>query len=130
VVGEPFDQASSELQGRGFAVKRRDVDSNEPAGTVIAQSPGANTPAPEGSTVTLTVSKGPKTVAVPSVEGLDRESAIAALEDKGFKVNVVEQEVEDEGLVNFVLSQDPAPETQAKPGSTVTIVVGRLVPLD
>jgi beta-lactam-binding protein with PASTA domain/tRNA A-37 threonylcarbamoyl transferase component Bud32 len=125
VVGEPFDQASSELQGRGFAVKRRDVDSNEPAGTVIAQSPGANTPAPEGSTVTLTVSKGPKTVAVPSVEGLDRESAIAALEDKGFKVNVVEQEVEDEGLVNFVLSQDPAPETQAKPGSTVTIVVGK-----
>jgi beta-lactam-binding protein with PASTA domain/predicted Ser/Thr protein kinase len=124
VVGKPFEVASSELQGRGFAVARRDRDSNEPAGTVLAQDPGANTLANKGSTVRLTVSKGPPTRAVPNVEGLERDQAIAALEDAGFQVNVNEQEVEDEGLVNVVLSQDPPPDTQVKPGSNVTIVVG------
>jgi serine/threonine-protein kinase len=124
VVGRPFEQASSELQGLGFKVAREDQDSDEPSGTVIGQDPDADSPARKGSTVTLTVSKGPKTRAVPNVEGLDRDSAVAAIEDQGFKVNVVEQETEDESLVNTVLSQDPEPDTQAKPGSTVTIVVG------
>jgi serine/threonine-protein kinase len=124
VVGKPFEVASSELQGRGFAVARRDVDSNEPAGTVIRQNPEANTTAAEGSTVRLTVSKGPKTKAVPGVEGLGREQAVATLEDAGFEVAVTEQEVDDPELENFVLSQDPPAGTQAKPGSTVTIVVG------
>jgi beta-lactam-binding protein with PASTA domain/predicted Ser/Thr protein kinase len=124
VVGKPFEQASSELQGRNFAVARRDMDSTEPAGTVIRQNPAANTPAPEGSTVTLTVSKGPKTLGVPNVEGQERDAAIAALEDAGFQVDVTEQEVDDENLENLVLSQDPPAGTQAKPGSKVTIVVG------
>jgi eukaryotic-like serine/threonine-protein kinase len=124
VVGKPFEQASSELQGRNFAVARRDADSNEPAGTVLAQDPPANTLAPKGSTVTLTVSKGPKTTAVPNVEGQERDAAVAALEDAGFQVEVTEQEVDDENLENLVLSQDPPVGTQAKPGSKVTIVVG------
>jgi serine/threonine protein kinase/beta-lactam-binding protein with PASTA domain len=124
VVGKPFEQASSELQGRNFAVARRDVDSNEPAGTVLTQDPAANTLADKGSTVTLTVSKGPKTVGVPNVEGQEREAAIAALEDANLEVNVIEQEVDDENLENLVLSQDPPAGTQAKPGSKVTIVVG------
>jgi beta-lactam-binding protein with PASTA domain/predicted Ser/Thr protein kinase len=124
VVGKPFEQASSELQGKGFAVARRDVDSSEPAGTVLTQDPGANTFANKGSTVRLTVSKGPKTTAVPAVEGLGREDAIAALEDAGFQVEVTEQEVDDPNLENLVLSQDPPGGTQAKPGSPVTLVVG------
>ncbi|MDQ3821857.1 MAG: Stk1 family PASTA domain-containing Ser/Thr kinase [Actinomycetota bacterium] len=128
VVGKPYEQASSELQGRNFAVRRRDVDSNEPAGTVVGQTPEANTFAAEGSIVTLRVSKGPKTRAVPSVEGQEREAAAAALEDAGFQVEIVEQEVEDPNLENLVLSQQPAGGTQAKPGSKVTIVVGIPLP--
>ena len=124
VVGKPFEQASSELQGRNFAVRRRDVESNVPAGTVVAQNPAANTFAAEGSTVTLQVSKGPKTRAVPNVEGQERDPAVAALEEAGFQVNVTEQEVDDENLENLVLAQDPPAGAQAKPGSTVTIVVG------
>jgi serine/threonine-protein kinase len=124
VVGKPIEQAISELQGRNFAVARRDVESNELAGTVLAQDPEANTLAPEGSKVTLTVSKGPKTKAVPGVEGLGRDQAVAALEEAGFEAVVEEQEVDNPELENFVLSQDPPAGTQAKPGSKVTIVVG------
>jgi serine/threonine-protein kinase len=125
VVGLPFEQASSVLQAKLFDVKRVDQDSNEPPGTVLGQDPRANTEAPKGSTVTLTVSKGPQTRAVPEVTRIDLDVARTTLEESGFKVKVVHQPTNDPSLDNIVLDQDPAPGTQAKPGATVTIFVGR-----
>ena len=125
VVGIPYAQASSELQGKGFTVKRVDQDSNEPPGTVLHQDPSANTSAPKGSTVTLTVSKGPQTTQVPDVTSIDSETATATLEQSGFKVKVVRQQVADPSQDNVVLDQKPAPNSQANPGATVTIYVGR-----
>ncbi len=40
VVGVPYEQAAATLQGAGFAVARRDVDSNEPRGRRRADGPG------------------------------------------------------------------------------------------
>ena len=65
-IGIPYAQASSELQALGFHVSTNFVDSNQPGNTVIDQNPSAGTSAGKGSTVTLTVSKGPKTFAMPS----------------------------------------------------------------
>jgi serine/threonine-protein kinase len=53
VIGLQFDQASSALQAQGFAVARRDVDSERPKGEVVDQSPSSQ--APKGSTITLSV---------------------------------------------------------------------------
>jgi beta-lactam-binding protein with PASTA domain len=127
VVGAPFETANSELQAAGFGVFRRDVDSNQPEGTVVGQDPGGNTLATKGSTVTLSVSKGPKTSAVPDVTSLDRSTAASTLRSSGFKVSISMQDTEDPSLANVVLAQDPAGGTQAKPGSTVTLTVGRFV---
>jgi beta-lactam-binding protein with PASTA domain/predicted Ser/Thr protein kinase len=127
VVGEPFETANSELQAAGFGVARRDVDSDQPKGTVVGQDPGGNTLATKGSSVTLSVSKGPKTSAVPDVTSLDRNTAAATLRSSGFKVGVSLQDTDDPSLANVVLSQNPAGGAQAKPGSTVTITVGRFV---
>jgi serine/threonine-protein kinase len=125
VVGQPFEDAQATVQAQGFAVSRRDVDSNQPAGIVVAQDPAGGAFAPRNSPVTLSVSKGPATTAVPSVEGIDRDAAVAALEDSGFDVRIEEEPVDDASFDNIVLSQDPPGESQAEPGSTVTIVVGR-----
>jgi beta-lactam-binding protein with PASTA domain/tRNA A-37 threonylcarbamoyl transferase component Bud32 len=133
VVGQPFESASSQLQAAGFAVARRDADSNQPAGTVIDQSPAGNETAAKGATVTLTVSKGPPTSAVPDVTSLDRDTAISTLQGSGFKARPTREDTTDPSLDGVVLSQSPAAGTQAKPGSTVTIAVGRYVeppPLD
>jgi beta-lactam-binding protein with PASTA domain len=126
VIGEPYDQAASEVQAAGFGVARKDVDATDPAGTVVAQSPDAGTFAAKGSVVTLSVSKGPKTAAVPDVSNLDEGTAVDTLKASGFKVTVVRQDTTDPGEDGIVLSQTPLGGTQAKPGSTVTIVVGRL----
>jgi len=124
VTNMQYDAAASILQGKGFGVGRKDVQSTQPAGLVLSESPAGNTTAPPGSTVTLTVSKGPATTPVPNVVGQTQASAQSALTTAGFKSRVVQQDVTDPTQDGVVQSQDPAFNTQAKPGTTVTIVVG------
>jgi serine/threonine-protein kinase len=124
VIGIPYEQAAAQLQGAGFAVARRDVDSDDPAGTVVRQEPAGNTLAGKGSTVTLFVSKGPTERTVPDVGGTDRATAGQILRSSGFKVAVEVEETDDSTYDGLVLRQDPAPQTKAVPGTTVTIVVG------
>src|SRR5262249_29486888 len=126
VVGEPLDQAISNLQNAGFNVGTpRYTDSNEPKDTVIGQDPFGNTSAPRGTTVTLTVSKGPTTVTVPDVTGPDVTTATSLLTQAGFKVAVRKIQTTAPALNDQVLSQDPNGGTEAPPKSTVTITVGK-----
>jgi eukaryotic-like serine/threonine-protein kinase len=127
VRGQLFDNAAGQLQGAGFAVARRDVDSSQPKDTVIDQDPRGGSSLSRGGTVTLFVSKGPKQSTIPNVESQDEASARQVLEQSGFSVDVQEQDTTDPAQDGIVLSQDPVGGTKAKPGTTVTIVVGRLV---
>jgi len=127
VVGQLYDNAAGSLQGAGFAVARRDVDSSQPKDTVIDQQPKGGGSAARGSTVTLYVSKGPKEATVPDVTSQDEASAQQTLEQSGFSVDVQEQDTTDPNQDGIVLDQDPVGGTKAKPGTTVTITVGKLV---
>jgi eukaryotic-like serine/threonine-protein kinase len=124
VTGLPFDQASAQLSSQGFKVNRTDVESSQPANTVLSESPVAGTSATKGSTVTVTVSKGPTTADVPDVTNQDPDTATGTLEASGFKVQRTQQDVTDPNLDQIVVDQDPKGGTQAKQGATVTIVVG------
>ena len=128
VVGLTYDIAAAQLQSAGFTVGRSEVDSNQPAGEVVGQSPPGNSTASKGSSVTLSVSKGPTTVTVPDVALQPVADARATLRAAGFKVTVVRQDTDDESLDGLVMSQDPAGSSQADPKSTVTITVGTYVP--
>src|SRR6266545_295559 len=127
VVGQPYDNAAGQLQAEGFAVARRDVDSGQPKDVVIDQQPDGGSSLARGGTVTLYVSKGPKFSTVPDVTSQDEDSATQTLERSGFEVDTQDQEVTDPSQDGIVLSQDPEGNSRAKPGSTVTIVVGRLI---
>ena len=124
VIGLTFDQASTTLRNQGFQVSRSDVDSDQAKGIVVDQSPSGS--ASPGSTIQLSVSKGPKQSTVPDVTSQDEDSARSTLESAGFKVTVTRQNVTDPGLDGIVLSQNPTPNTKAPQNSTVTIVVGQL----
>jgi serine/threonine-protein kinase len=125
VVGSTFDSANSSLLGSGFAVRRKDVESDQPKDTVVAQSPDAGTYQPPGSTVVLSVSKGPTTSTVPDVTSISQNDAVAQLRASGFRVNIVSQPVTDPNQDGIVQTQDPAGGSKAPPGSTVTIAVGK-----
>jgi serine/threonine-protein kinase len=125
VIGSPYESAESQLQGVGFAVDREDVESDEPAGTVVGQNPAAGSQQGKGSVITLQVSEGPQTSQVPDVSSQTEADARTRLESAGFVVQVVEEIVDNADLDGLVLSQDPEGGADAEQGTTVVIVVGR-----
>jgi beta-lactam-binding protein with PASTA domain/tRNA A-37 threonylcarbamoyl transferase component Bud32 len=125
VIGSPFETAQSTLLGKGFAVSRLDVQSDQPKGTVIGMDPGPGTLQPPNTNIKLTVSKGPTTSMVPDVTSLSQSDAQTQLRASGFKVKIVSQPVSDPSQDGIVQTQDPPGSTQAPPGSVVTIAVGK-----
>ncbi len=126
VVGQPYENAAGQLKGAGFAVSRVDAANAAPVDQVVSQSPGAGSTAAKGTTVTLTVSKGPEMVTVPSVTGNDVDTAKQRLTQAGLTVSVLQQDVTDPAQDGLVLAQSP-PHGKLQQGSTVTITVGHLV---
>jgi beta-lactam-binding protein with PASTA domain/predicted Ser/Thr protein kinase len=126
VVGQPYASARSTLLAAGLNVAKTTVDSDQPANTVVAESPQAGTRVGAGTTVTLSISKGAAaTSPVPDTTGQDETTARALLEGSGFKVAVTRQDVTDPSEQGIVLDQKPPGGANQPPGSTVTIVVGR-----
>jgi eukaryotic-like serine/threonine-protein kinase len=127
VVGLPYDQASAELQGAGFVVSRIDEDSDQAEGTVTRQTPSGGSEGSRGSTVTVYVSRGPTTAAVPDVTTQDVSIAQTTLENAGFRSRVELEDVFDPAQDGIVTAQDPIGGSQAAPNAIITLFVGRFV---
>jgi len=93
-------------------------------GTVLAQTPTAGSELAKGGTVTLTVAAPLERATVPNVVGKSETTAAAELGAAGFKVATRSEPVSEREAVGLVVEQLPAAGRRAKPGSTVTIVVG------
>jgi penicillin-binding protein 1A len=129
VVGLIQEEAEEILSEANFTPIAVEVRAAEPAGTVVAQSPGAGARVVLGVRVEISVSngKGPPRVFVPNVLGLTKQAAIHRLEQRGLLAEVVPVPVTDPGLEGIVLDQSPL-GGKADEGSTVTIGVGTLAP--
>jgi serine/threonine-protein kinase len=103
--------AVTDLAAKGFLVTLAYVPSDDPLGTVEAQSPQAGATASSGSHVTVNVSSGPgnkpqKTV--PDLSGKSVDDALAAVKAAGLRLIVVKRPVTDRSLVGKVVEQTPA----------------------
>jgi serine/threonine-protein kinase len=126
VVGETQSVAEAEIRGAGLVpavVKRTD---NAQVGQVLAQAPDGGRRVAEGTTVTITVSKGQAKATVPNVIGKLRANAVSLLRGKGFVVTVTEQPVDVPAQDGRVIDQFPTPSSSVNEGSTVSITVGKL----
>ena len=123
VIGETEEDATATLEDLGFrVVVKKEFDEEERRDIVFEQDPAPDATAEEGDPVTLTVSKGPKPVAVPEVVGESLETAGSILADAGFEIGNVRrsESEEDEGTV---LEQSPVAGSKAQPESRVDLVV-------
>ena len=125
VIDRESATASQILQNRGFEVDivtvvNPDVERDH----VASQDPRPDTEAPEGSTVTITVSGGPGDAAVPAVAGRPQDEAEQALEDAGFKTRV-ERVFSDDVRNGNVVGTSPPAGTTLERGSEVTLQVSR-----
>ena len=122
-------------QGEGHRPPRRKPAStcrswrstrSKPEGIVAAQSPAGGATVDLGIAVKIEVSSGkPPKTEVPGTIGMPEGAARAAIEQAGFAVEVVYEQVKDESKVGEVVRQDPPGGTPAAEGSTVTLVVGK-----
>jgi serine/threonine-protein kinase len=82
LVGSTQDEARNRLRNIKLTPAFTSVESDRPQGEVLQTDPEAGSSVPEGSTVTVTISKGPHEV--PDVIGLNRSDAIQKIVDAGF----------------------------------------------
>ena len=61
---------------------------------------------------------------MPNVVGESQAQATADLQRAGFGVDVKSKPAQNDSEIGNVVKQDPAPDTKATRGSTVTITVG------
>ncbi|HYJ68061.1 MAG TPA: Stk1 family PASTA domain-containing Ser/Thr kinase [Nocardioidaceae bacterium] len=66
VVGLSEDEAVAKLDARGFTADPRDIESDEPEGTVVDQTPDHGTEALPGSPVTIYVAVAPEETTPPT----------------------------------------------------------------
>jgi len=125
LVGTQRSVAVQQIRGRGFVPSVEERDSSEPEGQVISQAPSAGSQLPPGSTVSIVVSKGEETATVPNAIGKLRAEAVEEVRAAGLKPTVSEQGTEVEAQVGRVTDQFPPPGSEVKPGSSVTLVVGK-----
>ena len=121
VEGKSQATAETALQNAGFnVVVQQDPTSTQTAGTVVNQNPVGSTMVDPGSKVTIFVSGA---ASVPNVVGLPQQSAQTSLQSAGFKVSAQTVAGPARTAPGSVWQENPAANTTAAPGTTVTILV-------
>jgi beta-lactam-binding protein with PASTA domain len=100
-----------------------DSSTTVPAGSVVSQSPIADTQVATGSAVALVVSSGPPQIAVPNVIGLTQAAATTAITGANLTVGAVTDESSTTVPAGTVISQTPLAGVSVAPGSEVALVV-------
>ncbi|MGW6272567.1 Stk1 family PASTA domain-containing Ser/Thr kinase [Streptomyces sp. NPDC055060] len=126
VIGLNVDAATKKLESDKyqFDVSTKPVESSGTPGEVLDQDPFAGTEVQKGSKITLEVAKKAAKSTVPDVTGKTCEEAKAQLKSNDL-VGTCEEEESDSVEAGKVISQNLPPQTQADPGSTVTLKVAK-----
>jgi eukaryotic-like serine/threonine-protein kinase len=121
-AGESQGEAAEAVEAAGFEPLVRMVNSEDvEAGLVIKSSPSGGSAATRGSTVVLTVSKGPMLAKVPVLVGTQRSVAVQQIRARGLSPSVEEEE--SSAPAGEVIRQSPSAGSELPRDSSVTIVV-------
>ncbi len=110
VAGLTTSTAAAELRNVGFTVKvgAAQLNNHVPKGDVARTVPAIGARAPNGATITLIPSAGPRMIVVPNVTGMPTPDARKALIAAGLLPGPVSQQTSPTVPVGEVISTDPA----------------------
>ncbi|MFF2350283.1 Stk1 family PASTA domain-containing Ser/Thr kinase [Kitasatospora sp. NPDC058115] len=131
VLGKNRTEAERILDAAGMHGKVSEVYSESvPAGQVMAATPGVGTRTRKSDAVTLTVSRGPKRIAVPDVVGRPSAQAASALTGAQLTAGTVTETYNDTVAEGSVISSSPAAGQQVPENTPVALVVSKgMVPV-
>ena len=127
LTGMTMEEASAYIASLdlGLTVEEKsDSSSAATAGTVTRTEPGAGENVTFGQQITVYCSTGPVTAAVPDVEGLSLNQAIARLEAAGFQNHDV-QEIDSDEPVGKVVALSVTVGQQVRVDQTIIIYIAR-----
>ena len=128
LVGFDHADAGRQAEDAGLVANTYPVDSDAPAGQVVAQDPAAGVEVDASERLRLDVSLGPDqlvAVMVPDVTGAEAAQAREILRRAGFTVLTVDEDAPTPDEVGQVLLQDPAAGTEAPALTQVTVYTAR-----
>lgn len=121
ILGVDIQKVTTDLGALGLSVVVADqVFDDSPAGQVISSDPVPGASVPKGTTIKVTISKGPALIEVPNVVGKKTDDATKILQDLGFDVKISGAQA---AILNRVLKQSVSGGSSAPKGSTITLEV-------
>jgi eukaryotic-like serine/threonine-protein kinase len=120
-IGATLEQARRSAGDLELIVEEVYSDDVE-AGRIVSQDPPPESEVEPDSEVTIQVSLGPEFVSIPNLGNRPRAEAIIRLSDLGLSVNETLEPSRNIQEGNVIRTE---PSGQARPGSTVTVVVSR-----
>ena len=126
VTAKSYEDAKTTLEKAGLVVTKATSYSEDMAeGYVLSQSPAAETKAPIGSTITLTISLGKEEtkVRVPNLLGLTELEAANKLEEAGLKLGSIGTMNSDDFSKDLVCYQGTSVNSYLDEGSSVDIKI-------
>lgn len=125
VAGRPLNQAEAALTGQDLEVRTRETFSDSvPSGHVVSVSPAAGTTLKRDQDVTLVVSRGVRTYAVPDLTGRTLDEARADLTAQHLTLVEDEKAYDEHVEAGHVISQS-ASAAQLPAGGEVHVVISR-----
>lgn len=125
VEGLRREWAVNLLEAAGFRVEVDSIEADEPRGQVVALEPEPGTDVELPGDVLLTVSTGPRLVAMPVLRGMTEEEARDTLRTLGLEVAEVEEVFRFGRDRGIVVEQAPPADSLLEVGTTVRFSVGR-----
>jgi serine/threonine-protein kinase len=123
VVGQTQQAASTALRRAGLTpVPSSTASATVPSGQVISQAPARDSAVKRGTRVSVVVSTGPASAAVPQVEGLSAASAAKKLRAAGFEPKTQHQSSASVASGSVIATNPPAGSVR-QTGSVVTVLV-------
>ena len=124
VLGMVYEDAEQELLRAGFKAERGETRNHalSPTGTVLEQSPAPGSRELAGASIVLVVSGGQKTGTVPTVAGMTRADAEAAIEGAGYAVGEVTEQPSNLPRGEVIASHPRGGERLPQPNAVALVV--------
>lgn len=123
VVGLASSDAAAILANAGLMSRVDMVESDQPAGTVVSQTPSFGGKISKGGAVVIRVSKGGALANIPDTRGMEFADAARALSGAGFKVGTVLRVSDASRPAGSVIAQNPAAPAMVPSDRMVDLLV-------
>lgn len=124
IVGLARSEAELRLQNAGLEVGEVIEEQNAaPRGQVLGSQPAVGTRAPIGSSIDLTVSRGPTSIEVPDVVGQSYTQARNMLTQLGLTLGRIAMDSSSALQPNTVVTQSPSSGSTVPPGTAISLTI-------